>query len=122
MTLHEEAELKLIEEGLEFDHKNKRWSPSYPWTKDPAFLPHNRYIACATLKATEKRLSKNLLRAQLYSGHIHDMLERKAPRLVDEEELKSYKGPKFYISHQDVLKPESNSTALRIVFNSSAKL
>ena len=45
MTLHEEVELKLIEEGLEFDHKNKRWSASDPWIKDTALLPHKRYIA-----------------------------------------------------------------------------
>ena len=78
MTLREEAELKLIEKGLEFDQRNKRWSASYPWVKDPASLPHNRYIACATLKATEKRLSKNPLHAKLYNSQIHDMIERKA--------------------------------------------
>ena len=122
MTLLEEKELVLIENGLSFDCEAKRWSASYPWIRDPEFLPNNKYVACATLKSTEKRLSKNPLHAKLYQGQIHDMLDRKAARRVNEEELKAYKGPKFYISHHDVLKPESNSTAMRIVFNSSAKV
>ena len=50
------------------------------------------------------------------------MLERRAARNVSEEELKAYTGPKFYISHHDVLRPDSSSTPLRIVFNSSAKI
>ena len=50
------------------------------------------------------------------------MIERQAARVISNQELKNYKGPKFYISHHAVMKPESKSTPCRIVFNSSSKI
>ena len=121
MTLQEERELSMIEEGLSFNSETGRWCAKYPWKIDPSLLPNNRYIAVATLKSTEKRLLRNPLHAETYRRQMNDLLERKVARLVSEDELKAYNGPKYYISHHDVLKPESQSTAMRIVFNSSAK-
>ena len=60
--------------------------------------------------------------AKLYSEQIEDMLTRGAARMAEEEELANYKGPQFYISHLNVMNPNSKSTACRIVFNSSAKI
>ena len=122
MTLLEERELEMIENGLQFDESTGRWLAKYPWLVDPNVLPRNRHVAFATLKSTEKRLSRNPLYCETYRGQIDDMLERKVARHVSKEELKEYTGPKFYISHHDVLKPDSSSTPLRIVFNSSAKI
>ena len=79
-------------------------------------------MAYATLKSTEKRLKKNSLHAETYKRQMDDMLARKVAREVSAEELNEYQGPRFYISHRDVLKPGSSSTAMRIVFNSSAKV
>ena len=48
------------------------------------------------------------------------MHERDVARKLTEDEQKSYNGPVHYISHHEVLKPDSKSTPCRIVFNSSA--
>ena len=53
---------------------------------------------------------------------MNDMLDRNVARKVGDEELREYAGPKFYLSHHDVLRPESQSTAMRLVFNSSARI
>ena len=49
------------------------------------------------------------------------MIEREVARKLSQTELKNYKGPIYYIPHHEVLKPNSKSTLVRIVFNSSAR-
>ena len=56
MTLQEEEELKLIEEGISFNEVTGRWLANYPWVKDSKVLSNNHSVAVATLKATETRL------------------------------------------------------------------
>ena len=88
--------------------------------KVPSELPDNKKAAIGKLISTEKRLSRNTEHAKVYQQQIDDMLNRKVARKLTEYELKEYKGPKRYISHHEVLKPDSKTTPVRIVFNSSA--
>ena len=118
-TLQQERELAMIEKGLEL--QDGKWTARYPWKKDPNDLPNNYSAALAMLKSTERRLKKNLNHAKLYNDQIEDMLNRGVARKITEDELKAYKGPVFYVSHHEVMKPESSSTTCRIVFNPSAK-
>lgn len=119
-TLKEERELALIEENLNYDEKAREWIAQYPWLKDPSELPDNKKAAIGKLISTEKRLSRNTEHAKVYQQQIDDMLNRKVARKLTEDELKEYKGPIHYISHHEVLKPDSKTTPVRIVFNSSA--
>ena len=84
MTLQEERELSMIEEGLSFNSETGRWWAKYPWKIDPSLLPNNRYIAVATLKSTEKRLLRNPLHAETYRRQMNDLLERKVARFVSD--------------------------------------
>ena len=121
MSLKDELEYNMIQDRVTFNQETGRWVAEYPWIKDPRELPDNRKVAMATLKSTERRLLSNEEHKKIYSLQIEDMLNRKVARRVTEEELINYVGPKFYLSHHAVLKPESKSTPCRIVFNSSAK-
>ena len=122
MTLLEEKEHDMIKEGLIFDESAKRWMARYPWICRPDCLPANKQFAYATLRSTEKRLLRNQLHANTYCAQIDDMLKRNVARRVGDEELRNYKGTKFFLSHHDVLSPQSKSTPMRVVFNSSARM
>ena len=119
-TIKEERELELIERNLTFNSDDSTWTVECPWIKDPNDLPNNRKVAMAKLAATERRLRKNADHARVYDEQIKDMLTRNVARKLSKEELTNYKGPTHYIAHHEVLKPESKSTPVRIVFNSSA--
>ncbi|XP_068712869.1 uncharacterized protein [Montipora foliosa] len=118
-SIKEERELELIDKNLEYDYQDGRWIAEYPWIKNPSALPDNRRVAVATLISTEKRLLKNPQHAKIYDMQIKDMVARDVARKLSKKELNSYKGPIHYISHHEVLKPDSKSTPVRIVFNSS---
>ena len=68
----------------------------------------------------EKHLSLDPEHATLYRHQIDNTVARGVARKITIEEMSSYDGPFYNISHHAVLKPESKSTPCRIVFNSSA--
>ena len=119
-TIKEEKELALIEKSLHYDQEAKRWIAEYPWIRDPKDLPDNKKAAFAKLISTERRLAKNSEHAKVYKEQIQDMVNRGVARKLTKTELRNYKGPIHYISHHEVLKPDSKSTPVRIVFNISA--
>ena len=118
-SFKEEQELKIIRENLEYDDSNQCWITSYPWIVDPRNLPDNYNVALATLEKTERTLQKDELWANTYKEQMNDMVHRKVARPLTSLEIQQWKGPIFYISHLAVLNPKSNSTPVRIVFNSS---
>lgn len=72
------------------------------------------------LESTERRLLKNPLQAAAYNDNMTEMEDMSFSRKLSEQEINDYKGPAHYISHHAVLRPESTSTSVRILFNSSA--
>ena len=109
----------MIRENLKFDTDNGCWRTAYPWTKDPHLLPDNYRSALATLCNTEKKLKQDPMWAKIYTEQIYDMVDRQVARKLTPEEISAWTGPLFYISHLAVLNPKSQSTPVRIVFNSS---
>ncbi|KAK3879621.1 hypothetical protein Pcinc_015822 [Petrolisthes cinctipes] len=120
-SVKEERELALITKGLSHDPEKNRWIAIYPWIKSPETLPNNLSVSLARLRSTEKRLSKRGAKyAKAYSDQMQDMVARGVARKLTDEEMRNYEGPVHYIPHHEVLRPESKSTPIRIVFNSSA--
>tara|TARA_B110001454_G_scaffold196478_1_gene199376 strand:- start:542 stop:6220 length:5679 start_codon:yes stop_codon:yes gene_type:complete len=118
-TLEQERELAMIDRGLHLS--DTVWTSTYPWKKEPHLLPNNYGAALSMLKSTERRLSKNEANSIQYCEQIEDMVQRGAARKLTDKEIRDYTGPVYYISHHEILKPDSKSTPCRIVFNSSAK-
>ena len=122
-NLKEERELMLIKEGLSYDHVIHKWSCKYPWTKDPYLLPNNCSLAKAMLLSTEKRpLKLGSDYCDAYQAEMVNYKDRGIGRKLSIEERKNCKSPVLYIPHTEVLTPDSLSTPIRIIFNSSIKL
>ena len=100
--------------------KSDHWEATYPWKRSPVDLPDNKVAALGRMRSTEKRLAKDQGYQAMYQDQIKDMITRGVAAKLTPEEIKAYDGPIHYISHHEVLKPDSQSTPCRIVFNSSA--
>ena len=50
---------------------------------------------------------------------MKNMLDRKVARELSTEEIDCYKGPIQYITHHAIVKRESSSTSVRILFSTS---
>ena len=121
MTLQEEREYNQIKSGLHYNEAAEKWTAEYPWIRNPQKLPNNKPAAFGALKSCERRLKKDEVLAKQYQDQIEDMKRRGVCRKVSEEEIMNYGGPVHYLPHHEVIKPDSTSTPLRIVFNSSAQ-
>jgi hypothetical protein len=82
-------------------------------------LGDSRYIAVRQFLRNEVRLNKNLVSKKEYDGVLKEYLElghmRKAPSSFGEESAHSY-----YLPHHAVMKPDSTTTKVRVVFNASS--
>ena len=116
-SIKDQKEIEMIDKGLKLE--DGVWTTTYPWIKDPKYLPINKPFAERLLVGTEKRLLKNPEHAKVYQEQMQDMLDRQVARKLDRNDL-NYDGPVHYITHHEVLKEESTTTPCRIVFNASA--
>ena len=74
-SIQEERETKMIEDGLRYDIRKKRWTVTFPWIKDPNALPNNYGAALARLKSMERRLMKlGKEYADQYNEQIKDLV------------------------------------------------
>ncbi len=84
-------------------------------------LHRNFASAIDGMKATEKRLSKLVSDCcRLYEDQMSEMIIKGVVRKLDTEESESHVGTIHYVHHYEVMKPNSSSTPMRIVFDSSS--
>ena len=120
-SFKEEQELQLIQSKLRYVPDPGYWITGYPWVVDPWTLPDNYAAAYSTLCRTEKALEKDLAWKEVYGAQLKEHEERGVARKLSQEEVRSWDGPYFYISHMQLEQPKSESTPVRVVFNSSQK-
>ena len=65
-------EIELIDKGLKLE--DGVWTATYPWVKDPKYLPNKQLFAEKLLIGTEKRLFKNPKDGKVYQEQMQDML------------------------------------------------
>ena len=119
MIKREAAKLS-IEQNVTLDPPNKCVKIRYPTKGDPNQLKDNRVQAIGCAAALENKLSKNKTREN-YNVEFQGYVDRGVFKELSNAEMEAWDGPVNYISHHDVPKPSSVSTALRIVSNSSLK-
>ena len=109
-----------MEENME--HKIDHWETDYLWLKDPKLLQDNSKSVKYSLYATERRLEKDSMLKETYIAQWKDLIERGVAVKLSKEQLDSYEGPVYYLSHHEVIRNDSLSTPCRLVFNSSQKI
>ncbi|XP_055922710.1 uncharacterized protein LOC129953537 [Eupeodes corollae] len=89
-------------------------------TQNPSFektLP----FAVSRLYAMERRFNQNSSLRELYSKFMREYIDLGHMTQIPREEIAIPNGRCFYLPHHAVLKPDSSSTKLRVVFDGSAK-
>ncbi|XP_033096552.1 uncharacterized protein LOC117100831 [Anneissia japonica] len=114
---NEEIEGKLIEDSC--TKVDNKWTVPYPWIKNPYELKDNKAQAERMLRSLERRLLKSPDQAAAYERKMEEMVTMGFARKLEESEVNNYPGPVHYIPHQSIVRPDSKTTPVRIVFNSS---
>ena len=116
MALQEE-EYKSLKLHCQFDQDEGCLVAKYPFSRDPSILVDNGKNALVFQERQEKKQHKTGTHAK-YVEQFEDMLAHGVISVIPTEELKSYRGPVNYITHQEVYK-DSSTTPVRVISNSS---
>ena len=107
--------LKKVKTSLAYE---KRYRVGVPWKTNKPVLPNNHAMALQRLVKTEKLLKRSPDVAHAYNKCIEQYVEKGYVSKVPEyEQIKS----QWYLPHFPVLRPEKDTTKVRIVFDASAK-
>ncbi|KAJ8051026.1 hypothetical protein HOLleu_04443 [Holothuria leucospilota] len=102
------------------DYRMGRYQVRVPWKGDSGpLLPDNRDMATSRLQSTEKRLKANPSLGKDYSDTIERYLSKGYIRKVEKSDIGE--GPKWFLPHFPVVRPDKATTKTRIVFDASAK-
>ena len=89
-----------------------------PWKTNDAALPDNYEMALSRLENKEKRLKKSPEVANAYSKCIEQYIEKGYVTKVQEHDRSL---SRWYLPHFPVLRPDKDTTKVRIVFDASVK-
>ena len=107
--------LRVTEESLTY--ADGRYSVAIPWKESAPQLHDNYQMALKRLENTEKRLRKNPEVADIYEQTIEKYVEKGYVQKISETSPET----KWFLPHFPVIRPEKETTKVRIVFDASAK-
>ena len=118
MSLREQHEYRIMEQNVTYDDVEKVFRVKYPFLEDPSILSNNVRQAVKIAEREERKLNKEHLMDE-FNEEFEKMISHGALVELSPDRMESWAGPVHYVSLQHVLKPESTTTPLRIVTNSS---
>ena len=116
-----EMVVKRMEDLMKYDERSQRVSVTYPWTEDVCKLKDNIGQAIAYQSSFERKLIRDKPLLEAYNLELQKAMDRGAIVRLTEEDLQNYSGPVSYVAHHGVHKPDSTTTPLRVVTNTSLK-
>ena len=114
-----ELVVQRMEDQLCYDERTQKVTVSYPWNQDVFKLSDNLQQAIRMQCSVERRLLRDPLLMSAYNEEFMKFVNRGAISRITQQEMDSYQGPVSYVTHLPVLKPDSTTTPLRIVTNTS---
>ena len=108
--------LKLVEESCVYEKNMYR--VGIPWKDANPSIPNNYKMALQRLQNTEKRLKRSPDVAKAYKECIDKYIEKGYVSKVPENDLFH---SKWFLPHFPVLRPDKDTTKIRIVFDAAAK-
>ena len=108
---HMLSNLKRSDDGL-------RYQVSIPWNPNKPNLNNNYGQAWQRLKNTESQLKKRPNIEEAYKSNLELYEKKNYIRKIDPSEVKD---TKWYLPHFPVVKPDRETTKVRIVFDASAQ-
>ena len=118
-TEEEKTALNKVNESLSYSLDTCRYKLSVPWKDTRPNLPDNYSMAKYRLSSTERKLNKNdFVRAE-YQATLQSYIEKGYLRKVPADEEKP--DEVWYLPHFPIVRPDKDTTKVRIVFDCSAK-
>ena len=115
------AEEQLCENHFQLNTKRDhtgRYIVKLPFKRDPADVEETVYAALHQFNSLQRRLQHNGDLRQSYEDYMAGYLDAGH---ISRAPLRTKADPIFYLPHHGVLKEESTTTKLRVVFNGSLK-
>lgn len=110
--------MQNFEEKVKFD--GSRYTVSLPWKDNHDILPDNYLLCKGRLTSLLKRLKNDPELFKKYDDIIHKQEEE---GIVENVNNKIYDaGRVHYIPHREVIRPDKDTTKVRIVYDASAKV
>ncbi|XP_050043628.1 uncharacterized protein [Dermacentor andersoni] len=114
---HEDAVLQHYKETVNIE--NGRYKVSFLWNSMVYELGDNYECAARRLKAQTKRLLEGGSLIREYDACIRDYIEKGYAEPASKD-CGTSEGPVYYMPHQAVVRRESQTTKLRVVFDASS--